>query len=361
MKNENSKTTSSFEIKEASLKESIASFEARKAEHIEQSLDVKNQAVGLVGLNKIRLDHEALPELDFEQVSLQASVLGQAQKTPFLISSMTAGHAGANQINMCLAEACARRGWILAVGSQRRELFDEKSHSSWTELRERFPDLALIGNLGLSQVIRSSTKDIRQLLDNLGAKALFVHTNPLQEALQVEGTPQFAGGEDALRKLCEELGQPVILKEVGTGFSRRTLERLRTVPLGALDVSGLGGTHWGRIEGARADSKSLQYRAALTFADWGVPTWESLQEAMDLNLPFEIWASGGVRSGLDAAKLLSGGAEVVGFAQPALEKAVLGVNELLMWMEQIEFETRVACFCTGSREPKELRGKWTKI
>lgn len=349
------------ESKTESVAENIAGFESRKAQHIQQSLDVKNQAVGFVGLDKIRLDHEALPEINFEDVRLQSSILGDLRPTPFLISSMTAGHAGANHINLRLAEACSKRGWMLAVGSQRRELFDKTSGASWIELRQKFPDLDLIGNLGLSQVVQSSSSEISRLLHNLGAKALFVHTNPLQEVLQPEGTPQFSGGESALRRVCEEIDKPVILKEVGTGFSRRTLERLRTVPLAAVDVSGLGGTHWGRIEGARASADSVQSKAAKTFANWGVPTWDSLQEAEDLNLPFEVWASGGVRSGLDAAKLFAGGARVVGFAQPALEAVVKGVDELVAWMEQIEFETRVALFCTGSREMKDLRGKWTKI
>jgi len=182
--------------------------------------------------------------------------------------------------------------------------------------------------------------------------------NALQEVIQPEGTPTFTGGIKALRALATRLSVPLILKETGCGFSPRTLEKIRGLKLAAVDVSGLGGTHWGRIEGVRAErgGDSLRARTAETFANWGVTTVESVRAAAKI-LPksTEIWASGGVRTGLDAAKFISLGATRVGFAKPALEAALLGERELAVWMETVEFELRTALFCAGYRTPAALR------
>ncbi|MGZ3712354.1 MAG: alpha-hydroxy-acid oxidizing protein, partial [Bdellovibrionota bacterium] len=184
-------------------------------------------------------------------------------------------------------------------------------------------------------------------------------------ALQPEGTPNFKGGLKALEKLCKSSQVPVILKETGCGFSSATLTRLKGIGLSVIDLSGYGGTHWGRIEGGRAPEASAQRQAAHTFAGWGESTVDSLHNAMRQKIPakLEIWASGGIRSGLEAAKAIALGARKVGFAKPALEKALLGEAELEAWMKAMEFELKIALFCTGSRTPEELRkGKrWRKI
>ena len=165
----------------------------------------------------------------------------------------------------------------------------------------------------------------------------------------------------ALRSLCRDLGVPVVLKETGCGFSQATLYRVSRIGLSAIDVSGLGGTHWGRIEGARADVGSIQSIAATTFAQWGESTVNSVRAAVKV-LPssVEIWASGGVRSGLDAAKLLALGAHRVGFAKPALEAALQGLEALEFWMQTREFELKVAMFCSGAATCQELREKYSR-
>ncbi|MEO7241346.1 MAG: alpha-hydroxy-acid oxidizing protein, partial [Variovorax sp.] len=216
-----------------------------------------------------------------------------------------------------------------------------------------------------SQVITAPLAALRGLVDALEAQALVVHVNPLQEALQPEGTPKFKGAFSALTQVVRDIGVPVILKETGCGFSASTLHRLRDTGLAALDVSGLGGTHWGRIEGARSPTGSPQAQAAATFAGWGEPTAESVLNAVrELQATTEVWASGGVRSGLDAAKLIALGASQVGFAQPALEAALSGAKALDDWMSAREYELRVALFCTGCERPSALRqkeGVWKTI
>lgn len=334
-------------------------FEGRKREHIRHALDPANQATGQSGLDRIHLTHDALPDLNFEAVRLDSLCLGQSSRSPFYIAGMTAGHPDAVHINRTLALAAAERGWAMGVGSQRRELesADGSSLDHWRRLRDEVPALTLIANLGISQIIDVPLAKIAKVIEALNASALAIHLNPLQEALQPEGTPRFKGALNALQRLTAEVDVPIVLKETGCGFSKQTVEKLRGIQLAAIDVSGLGGTHWGRIEGARAEKRSTLSAAAETFANWGESTAESVLNVREVLPKMEVWASGGVRSGLDAAKLIALGADRVGYAQPALEAALKGGEELLRWMEIQEYELKVALFCTGCASPVELQKK----
>jgi isopentenyl-diphosphate Delta-isomerase len=340
-------------------------FESRKADHLRLALDPSMEAKGESGFDSIRLPHEALPELNFSQVSLDTKFFSFKAASPFFVSSMTAGHLNGEALNLTLARVASSRRWPMGVGSQRRELTDQGASSEWKRLRRLAPSGFLFSNLGLSQLIGNKTEKVLRLVEALEAGALIVHTNPLQECLQPEGTPSFAGGLKALEKICAKSPVPVILKETGCGFSRETLLRLRNVGLSAIDLSGYGGTHWGRIEGGRAPAESAQKNAALTFAGWGISTVESLQHCSHLKgkLKAEIWASGGIRSGLDGAKAIAMGAKKVGFAKPALEAALKGEAALDAWMQRMEFELKVALFCSGESTPESLRkgSRWQKI
>ena len=334
-------------------------FEGRKRDHLQHALNPAHQASGLGGLGQIRLLHEALPDLDFQDIEIESHCLGIVSRTPYYVAGMTAGHADAPALNRVLADACQERGWAMGVGSQRRELESAiETPDLWKALRHEVPKLTLFANIGISQLIRAPLSQIRKLVDSLQAQALVIHANALQEALQPEGTPQFKGALPTIARVCAEIGVPVVLKETGCGFSGETLRRLRASGLAAIDVSGLGGTHWGRIEGARAPVGSLQAVAAQTFAEWGEPTVDSVLFArQELDDSTEIWASGGVRTGLDAAKLIALGAHQVGFAKPALEAALGGGDQLRQWMAAREFELRIALFCTGCENPSVLRQK----
>ncbi len=335
-------------------------FESRKRDHIRLALDPKHQAIEWSDLARIELVHEALPELNLNEISLAAPCLGKTLATPFYIAGMTAGHPGASDLNVRLARACERRGWALGVGSQRRELDVEGAGATldrWARLREEAPGVFLMANLGLAQLIPGNWKQVRSVIEGAGAQALCIHLNALQEVLQPEGTPQFKGGLEAIRQAVLEAGVPVVVKETGCGISGTTAERLQAAGVAAIDVSGAGGTHWGRIEGSRAAPSSSRERASQVFAGWGIPTARSVQEVHRAAGKAEIWASGGVRSGLDAAKLVALGAHRVGYAQPALEVALAGEEDLDRWMESQEFELRISLFCTGSPGPESLRGK----
>ncbi|CAN5211180.1 type 2 isopentenyl-diphosphate Delta-isomerase [soil metagenome] len=330
------------------MSEALKQFIQRKQQHIELALDPNNQALGHSGLQHIKLKHEAFPELDFADIDISTKLFNIQLPTPFIISSMTAGHDAALNINQTLALAAQQRGWVMGVGSQRRELDDPQASKEWQALRCSIPHGKLMGNIGLSQLIKTTPSDIQRLVDALDAMAMIVHTNPLQECLQAEGTPQFKGGYQALERLCKTLQVPVVVKETGCGFTETTLQRLQDSGVQAVDISGLGGTHWGRIEGGRNMASSLQAQAAATFKDWGIGTVDSLLHAVSIKPNYSIWASGGVRSGLDAAKLIALGANMVAYAQPLLQAALLGMDTLLECMQVYEYELRIALFCTGS-------------
>jgi isopentenyl-diphosphate delta-isomerase len=332
--------------------ESSVQFEQRKGDHIRLSLDERTQASGLSGLEQIEMLHEALPELNFSDLNIATTSLGKKIATPFLVSSMTAGHAGSIDLNVRLAMACAARGWRMGVGSQRRELGDPKAAAEWKKVRKAAPDVELIGNIGIAQLILTPSADIQRLVDALQAVAMIVHLNPLQECIQPEGTPQFKGGFKAIKKLVKMLSVPVIVKETGCGFSSATLKMLKDSGIAAVDVSGLGGTHWGRLEGLRNCERE---DVALTFANWGISTVDSVLKAVQLRPQYEVWASGGVRSGLDSAKLLALGAKTVGIAKPILEAALQSDAALDAAMARFELELKVAMFCTGQPTIAELR------
>lgn len=341
--------------------EPAALFEKRKQDHIRIAMDPRTQATGLAGFDLVTLIHEALPDLDFSEVNIQTALLGQDLSSPFYISSMTAGHEKGELINSRLARLSQGRNILMGVGSQRRELSDPDAVLEWNRIRKQAPEAKLVGNLGISQIIQNSTEQIEKLIGNLGAVGLFIHLNPLQECLQPEGTPQFRGGLKAIEDLVKKLSVPVLIKEVGCGMSARTLKRLDGIGVSVIDVSGIGGTHWGRIEGLRAENQSPSSRAALVFKDWGIPTVESLFLAKETCSFSQIWASGGVRNGLDAAKLLAMGASAVGVARPFLEAALISEEALTQQLDQLEFELKIALFCTGIGELQEMKTKkvWT--
>jgi isopentenyl-diphosphate delta-isomerase len=339
-------------------------FEQRKRDHIQLALDPSSQATDQSGLDRWVMRHEALPELSFSELSLAASGPFGLQPTPFFISGMTAGHPDAPKINAVLAEAAAARGWILGIGSQRRDLKGNSQTAVgegvefWKQIRKKHPHLVILGNLGIAQAIHASTSEVRRLVETIGAQGMCIHLNGLQEVMQEGGTPDFRGGLQAIRRLTQELGVPMIVKETGSGMSPETAVRLVGAGVKIIDVSGLGGTHWGRIDGRRAAALGVRRLASETFSHWGISTAESIFTINNKALPgCTLWASGGVRSGLDAAKLLGLGANAVGYAQPALKAALDGLEALHRWMEQQEFELKTALFCTGSETPKELAGK----
>ncbi len=330
-------------------------FEQRKQDHIDLALMQINQTEDLNALDKVKLAHEALPDFNFEDIDISSTRFGQPVKTPFIVSSMTAGHRDAIDINRHLLAAAAEQGWAMGVGSQRRELTDLHAASEWESLRQGYFRVPLFSNLGIAQLISTDSEDLYRLTNAIHATGIIIHCNPLQESIQPEGTPWFKGCWRALEDLVRKTSLPIIVKETGCGFSRSTIQRLSDIGVTAIDVSGLGGTHWGRIEGHRALQHSMQQRASQTFRNWGITTVDSVRDATALNRDIEIWGSGGVRHGLDAAKLIALGATTIGFAKPLLQAALVSAEAVIHEMAVIEYELKVAMFCTGSPILSDLK------
>ncbi len=339
-------------------------FEKRKKEHILLALDPKTQAADRSSWEMFELEHEAFPELNFEEVDISTSFFSHPLRAPFFISSMTAGHEQGELINTRLADLSARHQILMGVGSQRKELTHPEARSEWIEIKRKHPSALLMANIGATQLISTPVEAVLKLTESLQAVALIVHTNPLQEVLQSEGTPQFRGVLKALENLVKKSEVPVVVKEVGFGFSAATLKRLHEMGVSVVDISGRSGTHWGRIEGLRAQDP-IRDQASTTFQNWGRSTLGILQEIEGQKFKFQVWASGGVRSGLDVAKCLALQAQMVGLAYPWLKAALESEESLEQLYQQISFELKVALFCTGSQGVQSLRerkvGKWRKV
>ncbi len=329
---------------------SFKEFENRKKDHIRLALDDRTQNLSKSGFNQIKLIHQALPEINFSEVSLKVNLLGHEFSSPHFISSMTAGHEDSLDINLRLARAAQKKNWLMGVGSQRRELTDEKAAAEWKKIKLEFPDLKLVSNIGISELIQQPIEKILLLIENLGSIGIFVHLNPLQEVFQDRKEALFAGGLKALETLVKKSPVPVLVKEVGFGINLGLAEKLLLMGVRVIDVTGNGGTHWGQIEASRSHNDSIVEDAIGAFHDWGSTTIDCLLDLQEQVLFHHIWASGGVRNGVDSAKCLALGARAVGVAQPLMKAAVVSEEAVIKTMELFDFQLKTAMFCMGIRK-----------
>lgn len=326
----------------------------------DQHLDVVLSGAAAHGLDTgfagVRFVHEALPDLDHGKIDLGADFLGRRLKAPLLISSMTGGPARAEAINARLAEAAQHLGIALAVGSQRAALEAEGATPGLDmALRLKAPDTPILANIGAAQLTRGFGLDAaRRVLDMIAADALVVHLNPLQEACQPEGDRDWWGVGAALETLVKALDAPVVVKETGAGISAATARRLFDMGVAAIDVAGAGGSNWATVEGERAEGAGDKAHAA-AFADWGIPTARSLAEVRAACPKATIIGSGGVRDGVDAAKAIRLGADMVGQATGVLAAATVSTEAVVEHFQTVIRQMRTVCFCTGSANLTALR------
>jgi isopentenyl-diphosphate delta-isomerase len=336
-------------------------IEQRKADHLRLAATSDVDALSDPGWADIKLVHNALPEIDLYDVDLSAAFLGRRLGVPLLIAGMTGGHRTAHEVNAVLARAAERHGLAMGVGSQRAALRRQDLAYTYTVVREQAPTALLIANVGAPQLIDQeqapalSRAEVQSAVDMIRADALAVHLNFLQESVQPEGERRAAGCADALRQVAASVGVPVVAKETGAGMSRATACQLRALGVRALDVGGMGGTSFAAVEGLRASAQgaSGSERLGEVLRDWGIPTPVSVVGALAAGLP--VVATGGIRSGLDAAKALGLGATLVGVARPLLQAALQGDAAVEAWIEQFVSELRTVLFLTGSRDVAALR------
>jgi len=333
-----------------------SSHEERKEAQLRVCLDNDVQAHGITtGFERYRFVHQALPEINWQEIDLSVSLLGRRLRAPVVISAMTGGCRLGEEINRNLSLAAQRLGLAMGVGSQRAAIVDPSLADSY-RVRRYAPDILLLGNLGAVQLNTGfGLSECRQAMEMIGADALCFHLNGLQEICQGAGDRDYRGLAHKLADICERLGAPVVVKEVGWGISRDTARTLVESGVSAIDVAGAGGTSWYLVE-QMAAGKARQEAIRSPFAAWGIPTAESLRQVVSEagNLP--VIASGGIRNGVDAAKALALGATAVGIAQPLLRPAAESAEAVVATLEQFIQELRTAMFCLGAVNIDALRG-----
>ena len=316
--------------------------ESRKKDHVDIVVDKGAQYSKTTGLEKFDFVHNALPEISFDEIDLSTTFFGKKLRYPIMVVGMTGGYSDATKINREVAKVCEKFGFAMGLGSQ-RAMIENPDLTKTYSVRDVAPNISLIGNLGAAQLSKYSVKQIDDMLCKVGADGLAIHLNALQEVIQPEGDLDFRGVLGKIETLCEDLDYPVLVKETGAGLSQDVALKLRDAGVKWLDVSGAGGTSWSKVEYLRGGKIE-------GFSDWGIPTADAIIECRGV-LP--LVASGGIRNGVDAAKCITLGADIAGFAYPFIKAIDEGNQDELA--SQIVRQMKVCAFLTGSKNLSDLK------
>ncbi|KAF5086782.1 type 2 isopentenyl-diphosphate Delta-isomerase [Methanobacterium aggregans] len=317
----------------------------RKLEHLMLCRNNDVEYRKKTGFEDIELIHKALPEVNKEEIDVKTEFFGKKMDAPIIISAITGGHPASLSINRELAKAAGKLNIGMGVGSQRAAVENPELTPTYTVVREEAPSSFLIGNIGAPQI-----EYAQKAADMMDADALALHLNPLQEAIQPEGDVDATGYTDSIKEISKTLKLPVIAKETGAGINSQDARTLEKAGVSAVDVAGSGGTSWAAVETYRAKDRYL----GNLYWDWGIPTAISTVEVCEsIDLP--VISSGGIRTGLDAAKAIALGADAVGLALPLLKDAYSGHEAVITRLEKFVEELKVAMFLVGASSLEELR------
>jgi isopentenyl-diphosphate delta-isomerase len=326
----------------------------RKKEHLDLCI---NEDVGFKtitnGFELYDFIHFAITEVEMNKINFSTKFLKKKINYPFLLSCMTGGTKESENINAELALAAEDLKIPIGVGSQRQALENKRFEESYTIIRKNAPNIPILSNIGAAEVVKyKSTEKFQYLVDLIEADGLVIHVNPLQELIQPEGTPNFKGLLKSISKLVQKISVPIIVKEVGCGISFQAAKKLLDIGVNGIDTAGAGGTSWAGVELMRKKSNEEKYW------DWGLPTSYCIKEISKLKkkYKFALIGSGGINSGIDAAKAFALGADLVASARIILieldKNGIEGVKMLIEnWFEDI----KKIMFLTGSGNLKLLR------
>lgn len=317
----------------------------RKLEHL---LICKNYDVNYkktTGFEDIELIHRALPEINKEEIDISTELFGKKLESPLFITAITGGHPSAKNINKELAIIADNKKIGLGLGSQRAAIVNPDLNDTYTVVRDYAPDALLLGNIGAPQI--DLAEDAVEMLD---ADILAIHLNPLQESIQPEGDVNATGIVDSISEIVNSVSVPVMAKETGTGISSEDAIALENAGVSFIDVEGAGGTSWAAVETYRDEDRYL----GELFWDWGIPTAVSTAEVVN-SVSVPVISSGGIRSGLDAAKAIALGADAVGMALPALQGAYKGQEALVQLVDRFNESLKIAMFLVGAHNLEELK------
>lgn len=337
----------------------MSQTQERKTDHIricmERNVEAGKSGFGDVSLADMEMIHTALPEADFDDIDTSCEFLGKNFGAPLMIAAMTGGTPEALEINRNLAKTAHKFGVGMGLGSQRAAI--EKPELEYTyKVRDVAPDIFLAGNLGIVQFVKDyGLKEAKKAVEMIDADALCLHLNALQEVVQPEGDVNWKGCLEKFGEISGSLGKPVIAKETGAGISGEVAKQLEGANVSAIDIGGLGGTSWSMVEKFR-NKEETGKKIAGNFGTWGIPTAISLVECRE-TVKIPLIATGGIRNGIEIAKAISLGADLVGIALPLLKPATKGEDDVEKKLYQIIKELRIAMFLSGARNLKDLRKK----
>jgi isopentenyl-diphosphate delta-isomerase len=329
------------------------STEKRKTDHIKICLTEDVEFFKSNGFGNYQFRHNALPEIDWDDIDISSRFLGRKFRVPLLIEAMTGGTRKAEKINRNLAKAAQELGIGMGVGSQ-RAMIERPGLSDTFRVRDVAPDIFLVGNIGASHLLLYGPARLRRALDEIKADALAVHLNPAQEIAQNGGHKKWKGILAKIKGVCSEIDRPVIVKEVGCGISGEVAKKLERAGVDAIDVAGAGGTSWVKVDSI------IGGKPFDIFFEWGIPTAESLEQCLG-SVKVPVIASGGIRNGIEAAKALSMGASLAGMALPLLKPATKSHDAVKHVLEKVILELKTTMLLTSSKNLSELRGKAVKI
>ena len=317
----------------------------RKLEHLliceNYDVEFKDKTTGF---EDIELIHNVLPEVDKNEIDLSTDVFGKKLDSPLFITAITGGHPAAKEINKQLAIAAENNGIALGVGSQRAACEHPELADTYSVVRENAPDCLLVGNIGAPQLNLAE-----KAVDILDADILAIHLNPLQESIQPEGDLDARGYTDMIKQITESVDIPVLAKETGCGISAESAKTLVGAGIDFIDIEGAGGTSWAAVETYRAEDRYL----GEIFWDWGIPTAISTAEVTSaVNVP--VISSGGILTGLEAAKAIALGADAVGMALPFLKNSA-SQDKLNTFIQRFNDSLRIAMFLVGANNIEELK------
>jgi len=331
----------------------------RKIEHlllcVEKDVEAHKNPAGLraSGFDDVDLVHNCLPEINKKALDLEMEFLGKRLRAPVLIASMTGGHPDTTAVNAALAGAAEELGIGIGVGSQRAAIEDPGLEGSFRVVRDKAPNAFIYGNVGAAQLNEFGIEGLERAVEMIGADAMAIHLNFLQEAIQPEGNVDATGCLAAIKKICKELSVPVIVKETGAGIAHPQAVAICEAGAAAIDVGGLGGTSWAGVETYRAQKRGdiLSEHLGRQFWNWGIPTAASIVEST-ISVP--VIATGGVHTGVDVAKSIALGASLCGVALPLVAPALKGQKHVVDRLGTVIEELKAAMFLTGCRTIEEL-------
>ncbi|UCD03279.1 MAG: type 2 isopentenyl-diphosphate Delta-isomerase [Candidatus Aenigmatarchaeota archaeon] len=331
------------------------STEKRKGDHIRVCLEEDVEFFRGNGFDEFSFTHNALPEVDWNEIDISTRFLGRKFSAPIFIGAVTGGTTESVEINKNLAKAAQELGIGMGLGSQ-RAMIESPSLAKTFKVRDVAPDIFLVGNIGASQILKYgyTPEKISRALEEIGANALAIHLNPAQELAQKGGNRDWKGALESIEKIKSGIKLPVIVKEVGNGISGDVAKKLAGVGVDAIDVAGSGGTNWVKVDSIIAKTP---YEA---FYEWGIPTAVALEQCL-ASVKIPIIASGGIRNGIDAAKALSMGASLAGMSLPLLRPACDSAGAVKAALEKFINELKTTMFLTSSKNLSELRRKAIKI